>query len=813
MLAADKQLMSIFSAALDYESEAERAAYLDRVCGRNAELRERVQALIRAHDGAGGFMESRSDDAPTPNPVDAPTITNVPTAQPAGVLVAGRYRLLEVIGEGGMGTVWLADQTEPVRRRVALKLIKPGMDSHEVVGRFEAERQALALMDHPGIAKVHDGGVTDEGRPYFVMELVRGIPVTDFCDRARLGVRERLALFIQICQAIQHAHQKGIIHRDLKPSNILVAEQEHGTTGVVKVIDFGVSKAIGLSLTDDPVHTRFMQMVGTPLYMSPEQAERRGLDVDTRGDIYSLGVLLYELLTGTTPFDKDRFKEVGYDEVRRIIREEEPPKPSARVSTLSATASTLSTDRGADRRRLIRLCRGDIDWIVMKSLEKDRNRRYETASAFAADVQRYLDDEPVVAGPPTAAYRVRKFIRRHRGKVVAASAFLLLLVAAVAGLTTALVAVDKERKRKDDALALLTEQQGETNKALSSKSRALDQFYFALQRLTFDLADSIGARQSPLSETEKAYLRKLVSFFEKLANEHADSTTAWMIEGDGHWLVAGIRDVLGETKEAEAAYRAALDARLRLLADDPSPKFRRGVADCRVGLAMQLLNTERKAEAETNLREAIALLTPRGTEFDNDFHARWLLARSYDRLGIVLREMGRLPDAEAAYRDALTGGLKVDADVRGSGKGGPGGNPKFRHGIAEIHDHLGSLLLQTNRAREAEEAYRAAHDVYEELTADFPRERIFQRDLAGSDHNLANLLFATGRIPEAEAAYRRSIARQRKMAAEFPLVPEPQRVPGPRLERARDPVERNRSRSPGRGIRARVADDSQQTRP
>jgi eukaryotic-like serine/threonine-protein kinase len=320
MSAADNHLMSIFSGALEHESDFERAAYLDRACGRNAELRSRVDALLRAHEGAGRFMESRADQSATATPVEAATVTEVPTGQEPGLIVAGRYQLLEVIGEGGMGTVWLAEQREPVRRRVALKLIKSGMDSREVVGRFEAERQALALMDHPNIAKVHDGGVADGGRPFFVMELVRGVPVTEYCDRARLGVHERLALFIQICQALQHAHQKGIIHRDLKPSNILVTEHEPRGAGVVKVIDFGVAKAIGPSLTDDPVHTKFMQMVGTPLYMSPEQAERRGQDVDTRADIYSLGVLLYELLTGTTPFDKDRFKEIGYDEVRRIIR-------------------------------------------------------------------------------------------------------------------------------------------------------------------------------------------------------------------------------------------------------------------------------------------------------------------------------------------------------------------------------------------------------------------------------------------------------------------------------------------------------------
>jgi len=446
MSPADNHLMSIFSGALEYELESERAAFVDRACGSNPALRSRVEALLRAHQGAGRFMESKAEEAFTVTPVEAATITEIPIGKEPGVIVAGRYLLLDVIGEGGMGTVWLAEQMEPVRRRVALKLIKPGMDSREVVGRFEAERQALALMDHPNIAKVHDGGVADGGRPFFVMELVRGVPVTEYCDRARLGIRERLAIFIQTCQALQHAHQKGIIHRDLKPSNILVTEHEPGGAGVVKVIDFGVAKAIGPNLTDDPVHTRFMQMVGTPLYMSPEQAERRELDVDTRADIYSLGVVLYELLTGTTPFDKDRFKEVGYDEVRRIIREEEPPKPSARLSTLDATTSTLSADRGADRRRLSRVCRGELDWIVMKSLEKDRDRRYETASAFAADVQRYLADEPVAAGPPSTSYRLRKLLRRNKGAALAISLVVLSLVGGIIGTTVGLLEARQQEK-------------------------------------------------------------------------------------------------------------------------------------------------------------------------------------------------------------------------------------------------------------------------------------------------------------------------------------------------------------------------------
>ena len=313
---------------------------------------------------------------------------------PARRGVAGRYKLLEAIGEGGMGAVWVAEQTQPVRRKVALKLIKAGMDSKSVLARFEAERQALAVMDHPNIAKVLDGGLTETGRPFFVMEYVKGVPITEYCDAARLSMPERLQLFVQVCQAVQHAHQKGIIHRDLKPSNILVAP--HDDRPVPKVIDFGLAKAMHQPLTEQTLHTAHGALLGTPLYMSPEQAQLNNLDVDTRSDLYSLGVLLYELLTGTTPLEKQRFKEAAWDEIRRIIREEEPPRPSMRLSSSQALPS-LAAGRQTEPAQLTKLVRGELDWIVMKALEKDRTRRYETANGFALDIQRYLAGEPVLA--------------------------------------------------------------------------------------------------------------------------------------------------------------------------------------------------------------------------------------------------------------------------------------------------------------------------------------------------------------------------------------------------------------------------------
>jgi serine/threonine protein kinase/Flp pilus assembly protein TadD len=415
---ADYQIMSILGEAVEHSPE-ERAAFLDRACAGDTERRARVEALLRAYQNAGNFMQDQQAAA-------EPTATlDEPIAERPGTMI-GSYKLLEQIGEGGFGVVFMAEQHQPVRRKVALKVLKPGMDTRQVVARIEAERQALALMDHPNIARVLDGGETVTGRPYFVMELVRGIPITEFCDQNHLGVRERLELFLSMCQAVQHAHQKGIIHRDIKPTNVLVTL--HDNRPVVKVIDFGIAKATGQQLTEKTLFTNFAQMIGTPLYMSPEQAQMSGLDIDTRTDIYALGVLLYELLTGTTPLDGERLRTAGYDEIRRAIREEEPPKPSTRISTLGQAAATVSANRQSDPKKLSKFMRGELDWIVMKALEKDRNRRYESASALASDVQRYLHDEPVHAHPPSAWYRMGKMARRKKAALVVAGSGLLVFL-------------------------------------------------------------------------------------------------------------------------------------------------------------------------------------------------------------------------------------------------------------------------------------------------------------------------------------------------------------------------------------------------
>ncbi|MHC4745253.1 MAG: protein kinase domain-containing protein, partial [Planctomycetota bacterium] len=416
---------AIFYMALE-KSPEERQACLKDACGGDTNLLGRVEALLKAREIEDDFLR-----APVLDP-DMTLDNSTPAEGPGGVI--GNYKLLERLGEGGMAGVYMAEQERPVRRKVALKIIKLGMDTKEVIARFEAERQALAMMDHPSIAKVFDAGATDAGRPYFVMELVRGISITEYCDKHKLGTSKRLELFVQVCSAVQHAHQKGIIHRDIKPSNVMV--RLHDGRPAPKVIDFGIAKATNQRLTEKTLLTRHSQMIGTPAYMSPEQAEMSGLDVDTRTDIYSLGVLLYELLTGATPFDGERLHSAGYLELQRIIREEDPTRPSTKLSSLSDQVADIAKHRNTEPDVLAKTIRGDLDWIVMKSLEKDRTRRYETAHALAEDVQRHLRNEPILARRPSIIYRLHKFCRRNRYRLAVASVILVLAAGILVSLAT-----------------------------------------------------------------------------------------------------------------------------------------------------------------------------------------------------------------------------------------------------------------------------------------------------------------------------------------------------------------------------------------
>ncbi|HYT92803.1 MAG TPA: serine/threonine-protein kinase, partial [Gemmataceae bacterium] len=468
---------SLFYLALE-KSADERTRFLKQVCVGDDELRHRVEVLLQAHEHPDNFLARPAVDLAGKTDIIevlSPN-TNAPALRLGLDLLnsrVGAYRLREQLGEGGMGIVFLAEQERPIRRQVALKVIRPGIASGDVIARFEAERQALALMDHSNLAHVLDAGTTDSGRPYFVMELIRGAPITQFCDEQRLTLRQRLELFVPVCQAVQHAHHKGIIHRDLKPSNVLVTLCDGKP--VPKVIDFGVAKAIGAKLTERTLLTEVGAVVGTLEYMSPEQAELNSLDVDTRSDVYTLGVLLYELLTGTTPLERERTRGPLL-EALRLIREEEPPRPSTRLSATAALPG-VAGKRGLEPGKLSGLVRGELDWIVMKCLEKDRDRRYDSANSLALDIERYLRDEPVLACPPSAGYRLSKFVRRNRGAVLAAAIVLLTLIGGVIGTTWAMIrATDAETAARLEAVAKETARAqavAERDRALAAQTRAL----------------------------------------------------------------------------------------------------------------------------------------------------------------------------------------------------------------------------------------------------------------------------------------------------------------------------------------------------
>ncbi len=761
------KLQDIFEHAVGLE-RARREAYLASACGADAALRAEVEGLLRAHDGAAKFMAtptagSLADAMPTADSASsfasAATVVS-PLREGPGTRI-GPYKILQLIGEGGFGSVFMAEQEKPVARRVALKIIKLGMDTHQVVARFEQERQALAMMDHPNIAKVLDAGATDTGRPFFVMELVKGDPIAEYADKQNMSIDERLALFAQVCNAVQHAHTKGIIHRDIKPSNVLVSTQDGRPHA--KVIDFGIAKATLSKLTEKTLFTEHRQLIGTPEYMSPEQAEG-SLDIDTRTDVYSLGVLLYELLTGTTPFTSQELRSAAYAEIQRIIREVEPPKPSTRLSNNAQTLASVAARRQLKPNRLGTLVRGELDWIVMKALEKDRQRRYETPSGLAADIQRYLTGEAVVAAAPSTAYRFKKFVKRNRVMVSAGSAVAAALLIGVVAFAWQFklasdqrdIAVQAERAEAEqrkaaeaaraEAVAQQTEAEKQEAEAKKQEAEAKKQAAIASAVAMFqtEMLAAVDPANLPKDPVTGEPLKDAVTVVQAIeaAVKRLDAAGGGEGSLDDQPLVeASVRDTIGTTlqglgrsAQAEPNLRKSLTLRRAAL-----PAGHRSIADSLNNLGVLLLAQNELAEAEPILREALAIkraALPAG-------HPG--IADGLSNLAGLLQEQNKLPEAEPLFREALA--------IHRAAL--PAGHPSIALGL----NNLAVLLLTQNKLAEAEPFMREALQIRRAaLPAGHP-------DIADGLTNLAGLLQDQNKLAEAEPLYREALDIRR---ATFP---------------------------------------------
>jgi serine/threonine protein kinase len=691
-------------------------------------------------------MTQPTDEGPVPN-WDQPTVppnvspredhapfptVPIPLAaeeQPGAIV--GRYKLLQKIGEGGFGVVYVAEQKTPIRRRVALKIIKLGMDTRSVVARFEAERQALAMMDHPNIAKVLDAGATSTGRPYFAMELVHGIPITEYFDRHNSTPVERLEVFILVCQAIQHAHQKGIIHRDIKPSNILMTL--HDGVPLPKVIDFGIAKATQGDLTDKTIYTQFQQFIGTPAYISPEQAEMSGLDVDTRSDIYSLGVLLYELLTGQTPFDARELMKAGMDEMRRAIRQTQPVRPSSRLGAMSTPDSTQTAKRrGVETHKLISLLRGDLDWIVMKCLEKDRTRRYETATALAADIKRHLNLEPVEARPPSWLYEFRKSVRRHKFGFAATASIIIVLAAgafisawqavrATRAQREAMAAQQQADTARNIEATLRMQAQADEEKAQTAAARSAE-----VARFMQDMLEGVGPSVALGRDT--TLLREIL---DKTAKQLDQLTDQPQVQADIRNTIGEVYLALGDPPDAEAMQRQAL-ALLR----QNAPSDNLDVATTEYDLARSLLERN-NPESESLHRDALAI---RRKLLGNQSP---LVAASLDNLARTLRSEGKFAEAETTQREALAIRRNLFGEENAD--------------VATSLHNLANLLSDQNKLAESENMHREALAIRKRLYGDE------QPDVASSLYDLARVLRVEGKLAESETLQRQSLAVRRKL--------------------------------------------------
>ncbi len=657
----------------------------------------------------------------------------------------------------------MAQQTQPVKRLVAVKLIKAGMDSKQVIARFEAERQALALMDHPNIARVLDAGTTGAGRPYFVMDLVKGVPITRYCDEHRLTPRQRLELFIPICQAVQHAHQKGIIHRDLKPSNVVVAAYDGKP--VPKVIDFGVAKAAGQSLTDKTLVTGFGNIVGTLEYMSPEQAEINQLDIDTRSDIYALGVLLYELLAGSPPFSRKELTQAGMLEMLRVIREQEPSKPSTKLSTAEGLP-TLAANRGTEPAKLAKLVRGELDWIVMKALDKDRNRRYETANGFAMDLQRYLADEPVLACPPSAAYRLRKFVRRHKRPVLAGVFIFLALVAGVVGTTYGLIRAEQQRLVVENQRNELAERNRALQAAREHERLLNERARQAIETVTSPASIDLLTRAKQLRPEQKDFLNKMIQYYAETSEDGGTSEQERARQARAYYRIGRMNQILGRSRDSDNAYRRAVPLFQQLADEFPMrTEYRQELAHTHNALAVLLrYDFGRLKEAESAYREALAIEKKLAAEVPGRPEFGQALAGSYNNLGNLLFDTARVQEAESAHAEALA--IRQQLIVAFPDR------PVLRRALAMSHNNLGWLFRKHRRPQKAESAFKGAVAAQKRAVADFPDRPEFRLELASYLVSLANLIRDQGRLKDAAALYGEALPIHKDLVAAYPGRPQ-----------------------------------------
>ncbi len=679
----------------------------------------------------------------------------------AGHVIAGRYTLRERLGEGGMGAVFRADQTEPVKRPVALKLIKIGMDSRAVLARFDAERQALALMDHPNIARVYDGGTTAAGQPFFVMELVHGEPINAYCDRHRLPVRARLELFVAACQAVQHAHQKGIIHRDLKPSNILVTEVDGRPTP--KVIDFGVAKATEIQLTDQSLSDAGA-IVGTPAYMSPEQADPASMDIDTRTDVYALGVILYELLAGSPPIDANQFRRGAILEMLRMVREVDPPTPSTRLSTAVALPA-IAASRAVDAAHLKQALKGDLDWIVMKALEKDRARRYETANGLAADVLRHLTFEPVVAAPPSKAYRLRKFVRKHRTGAIAASLVAAAFVAGMAGTTWGLIRASEANAELAAANVGLATANTDVSRSRAAVQARYDLAMDAIKTFHTGVSEDFLLKEQKFKTLRDRLLESASDFYERLGKLLKDSADRGsrraLVQAD--FEVADLTNTVGRKEAALDAFRRVLEAQQALAAEpDADARTKADVGRSLKAMATLLEETGKTEEAVATYRKAAATLAAASGSAAAAAPTITALADCRSRLGYLLYNTGHADQGLVELRQA-----RKDQEALAAA------NPVVkepRADLASTINRIANVLLRTSRPAEAEAEYRKAMAVYQELARDNPSESEFRLRLAYVHNNLGGLFQVTSKLAESEAEFRTAMALRQKLVDDNPAV-------------------------------------------